>query len=52
MVSLLDSNFFGSDVSGIGLASLVSVLEDSHTRQAVKPIFLAAARSEAQPVME
>ncbi|MEB2785507.1 hypothetical protein U3A59_12700 [Algoriphagus sp. E1-3-M2] len=42
---------FGTDVSGIVLASPISVLEGLHTKQAVKPFFLANARSDAQPVL-
>ena len=50
LVSLLGSMVFGSADIGSGLAPPVSVLEGLHTKQAVKPFFLAVARSEAQPV--
>lgn len=51
LTSLLGSIFFDSDHSGISSALPVSLLEGLHTKQAVKPLFLATARSEAQPVL-
>jgi hypothetical protein len=50
LVSFLASTFFGPADKVNGLASPVSVLEGLHTKQAVRPLFLAATKSEAQPV--
>ena len=50
LFSLLGSTFFGPADKGSGLASPVSVLEGLHTKQAVRPFFLAWVRVAAQPV--
>tara|TARA_R110000850_G_scaffold50499_4_gene123846 strand:- start:9923 stop:10081 length:159 start_codon:yes stop_codon:yes gene_type:complete len=52
LASLLGSVLLDPADRGIGLASTVSVLDGLHTKHPVRPLFLAAARSEAQPVLE
>tara|TARA_R110002012_G_scaffold275263_1_gene461824 strand:+ start:4660 stop:4875 length:216 start_codon:yes stop_codon:yes gene_type:complete len=51
LVSLLGSTFFGPADKERGWAFPASLLEGLQTKQAVRPLFLAAERSEAQPVL-